>query len=91
MKQLFMVVGILGFASGFAQDRPDSQKFRAPSVSLVAHVPNFSIWSPGNNLNESGNPLIFSKENFSNGCMATVDVMYSASSLNLAPPETEKK
>lgn len=50
MKFLLTVFCFLIFVSTFAQKDRDSQKFRAPSVPLVAHDPYFSIWSPGNNL-----------------------------------------
>ena len=50
MKLLLTVFCFLLFVSTFAQKDRDTQKFRAPSVPLVAHDPYFSIWSPGNNL-----------------------------------------
>ena len=50
MKILFTLCSFLIFVATFAQNSQDVQKFRAPSVPLVAHDPYFSIWSPGNNL-----------------------------------------
>ena len=50
MKIMLTVCCFLFFVASFAQNSQDVQKFRAPSVPLVAHDPYFSIWSPGNNL-----------------------------------------
>jgi hypothetical protein len=50
MRNVLAVLCLMVFASAFGQNNQDVQKFRAPSVPLVAHNPYFSIWSPGNNL-----------------------------------------
>jgi hypothetical protein len=52
MKFLFTVFFFLILASTFSQNSKDAPIFRAPSVPLVAHDPYFSIWSPGNKLND---------------------------------------
>jgi hypothetical protein len=52
MKFIITVCGFLLMASVSAQTSQDVLKFRAPSVPLVAHDPYFSIWSPGNKLND---------------------------------------
>jgi hypothetical protein len=52
MKKILTIILCLVFAISFAQNSGDNQKFRAPSVPLVAHDPYFSIWSPGNSLND---------------------------------------
>lgn len=53
MKKILTTILCLAFASSFAQNSSENQKFRAPSVPLVAHDPYFSIWSPANKLNDS--------------------------------------
>ncbi len=53
MKKILTTILCLAFACSFAQNSSDNQKFRAPSVPLVAHDPYFSIWSPANKLNDS--------------------------------------
>jgi hypothetical protein len=53
MKKILTTILCLAFASSFAQNISENQKFRAPSVPLVAHDPYFSIWSPANKLNDS--------------------------------------
>ena len=52
MKIMLTVCGFLIVATSIAQNSQEIQKFRAPSVPLVAHDPYFSIWSPGNHLND---------------------------------------
>lgn len=52
MKKILTSLLCLVFAGSFAQSNSENQKFRAPSVPLVAHDPYFSIWSPGNKLND---------------------------------------
>ncbi|MEI6275611.1 MAG: DUF4965 domain-containing protein [Prolixibacteraceae bacterium] len=52
MKIVLTVCSLLVYVLTFAQNAPDAQRFRAPSVPLVTHDPYFSIWSPGNNLND---------------------------------------
>ncbi len=52
MKFLLTVFSFLIFLSVAAQKNQDTQNFRAPSVPLVAHDPYFSVWSPGNSLND---------------------------------------